>query len=291
MDATPAREPGPPGARPTGKLTLAEGRRYLLELVNRDRRAQGLPPVELDVGPAQASGQRHAEDMARHGFLGHWGTDGSSPEQRHTEAGGADMVLENASCLQDLKPRPLDPDPRIDASALEHAEHLFFDEVPPNDGHRKNILRPHHTRVGIGIALSRELPVPCVTQEFVDGYGTYAELPRRVKIGARIHVEGQLRAPAIMGGVGVARVDAPGPLPPAEANRRRNYPVPVPFQIYWPKGFVTPLPVLVEGNHFRVDVLLSEGGKPGLYEVSVFAKLPGNPTHAMVSLRTIEVVP
>lgn len=265
----------------------------MLALINRDRATQGLAPVTLDEGPAQASGQRHAEDMAKNGFLGHWGTDGSTPEQRHTEAGGSDMVLENASCVDDLKKRTLEADPLVPEAAIAQAEHLFFDEVPPNDGHRKNILRPHHTRVGIGIALpvstETEIGVPCFTQEFVDGYGTYAAIPKTAKVGAVLHVEGTIQSPATFGGVGLARVVAPAPIPPSEANKRRSYPVPQPYQMYWPKGFVTPIPVEVSGNTFRVDVPLSDQGKPGLYEVSVFGKLPGMTSHGILGVRTILV--
>ncbi len=288
--STASRGPAPPG-----KLRLPEARRRMLALLNRDRATQGLAPLTLDEGAAQRSGQRHAEDMARSGFLGHWGTDGSNPEQRHTEAGGADMVLENASCVDDLKRRPLEADPLIDEAAIVHAEHLFFDEVPPNDGHRKNILKPHHTRVGIGIALPRSTPseigVPCFTQELVDGYGTYAPIPARARVGDTLRVEGTISAPATFGGVGLARVDAPRALAPEEANKRRSYPVPVPYQVYWPRGFVTPIPVEVSGARFRVDLPLTDAGRPGLYEVAIFGKLPGMTAHGMIGLRTIEVTP
>src|SRR3954466_14345965 len=84
---------------PKALLTIDEARRYMVALVNRDRRTECLPPVELDEGAPTRAGQAHAEDMATNGYLGHWGTDGSTPEQRHTEAGGSDMVLENASCF------------------------------------------------------------------------------------------------------------------------------------------------------------------------------------------------
>jgi hypothetical protein len=59
--------------------------------------------------------------------------------------------------------------------------------------------------------------------------------------------------------------------------------------MYWPKGFKTPIPVQVDGGRFHVDVPLSDG--PGLYEISVWAKLPGGPPNgfAMVSLRTLHV--
>ena len=292
--AAPAHS-APAGARPAppGKLRLEDARRRMLALLNRDRASQGLSPLTLDEGAAQRAGQRHAEDMARHGFLGHWGTDGSNPEQRHTAAGGVDMVLENASCVDDLKPRELEAEPLVDEAAIAHAEHLFFDEVPPNDGHRRNILGPHHTRVGIGIALpvttAAEIGVPCFTQELVDGYGTYAPLPTTARVGQTVRVEGTIAAPAVFGGVGVARVDAPRGQSPAEANKRRVYPVPTPFQVYWPRGFVSPIPVEVSGATFRVDVPLDDHGRPGLYEISVFGKLPGMSRHGMLGLRTIEV--
>lgn len=285
--------PSPRDTAPAGKLRLREARLRMLALLNRDRATQGLTPLVLDEGAAQRAAQRHSEDMAKNGFLGHFGSDGSVPEQRHSEAGGADMVLENASCMDDLKKRELDPDPLVDEADVAHAEHLFFDEVPPNDGHRKNILKPHHTRVGIGIAQPRstaqEIAVPCFTQELVDGYGTYTAIPARATVGTVVHVEGTISAPATFGGVGVARVDAPKPIAPSEANKRRSYLVPPPYQMYWPKGFVTPVPVEVVGNVFRIDVPLSDGGKPGLYEVSVFGKLPGMKSHGMLGVRTIEV--
>jgi uncharacterized protein YkwD len=278
---------------PKALLTIEEARRYMVALVNRDRRTQCLPPVELDDGAPTRAGQAHADDMATNGFLGHWGTDGSTPEQRHTEAGGADMVLENASCFVDEHKRVLDKHPVIRAEEVEKTEGMFWNEVPPNDGHRKNILKPQHRKVGIGIAqpvaTPTEIPVPCFSQEFVDPYGTYAAIPKRARVGATLHVEGTIAAPATVGGVGLARTDLPKPLAVAEANRRRSYPVPQPFVNYWPPGFVTPIPVQVSGQSFAIDVPLSDGARRGLYEVSVWARLPGAKDPLMVGLRTIVV--
>ena len=159
----------------------------MVELVNRDRASMGLSSVVLDEGAPTRAGQAHAEDMASHGYLGHWGTDGSVPEQRFTEAGGADMVLENASCFTDERERKLERAPRIEARNVEQAEDMFFHEEPPHDGHRRNILKPWHKRVGIGIAqpvpTPTEIPAPCFAQEFVDAYGAYAPVPRNVRVG------------------------------------------------------------------------------------------------------------
>jgi hypothetical protein len=265
----------------------------MVALVNRDRATQGLAPVELDDGAPSQAGQAHADDMAKLGYLGHWGSDGSVPEQRHTEAGGSDMVLENALCFTDEAKRTLDPKPLIDPEQIERAESLFFDEVPPNDGHRKNILKPGHTKVGIGVAqpvsTPTEIAVPCFTQEFTDGYGTYAPLPKRAKVGTVIHVEGTIIAGARPTGVGVARVVRPAPIAAAELNKRRSYPVPKPFQMYWGPGFVTPVPVKIDGPKLAIDVPLSDHAQPGLYEISVWAKLGKSEEHTMVSLRTIVV--
>jgi hypothetical protein len=231
--------------------------------------------------------------MAKLGYLGHWGSDGSVPEQRHTEAGGADMVLENALCFTDEQKRTLDATPTIDPAQIERAEALFFDEVPPNDGHRKNILKPMHTRVGIGVAqpveTEKEIAVPCFAQEFADGYGTYSALPKRAKVGAMVRVEGTLASVARPSGVGVARVVSPKPIAATELNKRRSYPVPKPFQMYWGPGFVTPIPVKIDGPKFSIDIPLDDKKQPGLYEVSIWAKLGSSEEHSMVSLRTIVV--
>jgi hypothetical protein len=202
-------------------------------------------------------------------------------------------VLANASCFTDEKARRLDPNARIDPKDIEQAEGMFFNEKPPNDGHRKNILTPWHTKVGIGlaqpVATRTEIPVPCVAQEFVDAYGTYAPVPRTMHVGDLLHVKGAIAAPATFAGVGLARVDAPKPVGVGEANRRRTYPVPTPYQAYWPAGYKTPIVVHVDGSgHFNVDIPLSDEQKPGMYELSVWARVPGATEFVMVSLRTIQ---
>jgi uncharacterized protein YkwD len=290
--------PSPPTSAavpPDGKkrLTIAEARRYMLALINRDRKTMNLEPVELDLGSPTAAGQAHAEDMAKNGYLGHWGTDGSVPEQRATEAGGADMVLENALCFTDLAQRELDPSPLIEAVAIEQAESMFFNEVPPNDGHRKNILKPFHKKVGIGAAqplsTATEIAVPCFSQEFADPYGSYASIPKHMRVGSTLHVEGSIVASATFAGVGLARVESPHAISPAELNTRRTYAIPQPYQMYWPPGFKTPIPVTVSGNKFSIDVPVSDRQKPGLYELSIWGKVPGAPDYVIVSLRSFHV--
>jgi uncharacterized protein YkwD len=274
-------------------LTLSEARRYMLQLVNRDRASQGLAALVLDEGGAQSAGQAHAEDMAHLGYLGHWGSDGSVPEERVTRAGGADVDFENAYCVTDEKTRALDPAARFAPAEIERAESMFFNETPPNDGHRKTILGKWRKRVGIGIAMPRpaqnEIIVPCISQEFVDTYGTYEPLPKAIKVGATLHIAGTLSSDVKIGAVGLSRSDMPTPLVPAELNKRRFYPLPVPYEMFWPHGYKTRIELKTSGQTFSVDVPVSDHGARGLYEVSVWAQHPGEKDFTYVSLRTIRV--
>ncbi len=272
---------------PKGLLSTEQARRYVLALVNRDRAAAGLAPVVLD-DVATRAGQRHADDMARAGYTAHWGTDGSVPEQRYSDAGGTDFVQENAGCLADGKPRTLESAPRFSAAQLERVEHAFMDEKPPRDGHRKNILKATHAALGIGVAKPVAVDLACLSQEFVDDFGDYAALPKVARAGATLHIEGDVKGSVAFGGVGIGRIDLEQPLTATYLNSTYTYAVPSPEDLYFPKGFVTKLPVELNGKHFRIDVPLGKGGRAGRYEVSVWGKFPGAGSQLdMVSLRVV----
>lgn len=274
--------------RPARLLSLSEAQRYVLALVNRDRASEGLEPLAWDPIAAKA-GQRHAEDMAKHGFTAHWGTDGSVPEQRHTEAGGSAMVQENAACFFDGKKRELEKNPRFDPAMLEKVQSAFFNEEPPNDGHRRAILTPWHNGLGIGLAQPVGVSTPCMAQELTSKYGSYAKLPPKARLGQKVKVSGKIEAPARIRGVGLARIDMPKAMSPEALHRTSSYPVPAPFATYFPQGFVTPIPLEVVGNRFSIEIPLDDRKKPGLYEVSVWGEVPETKDLVMLSLRTIEV--
>lgn len=275
--------------QPSGPLSLEEARQFVLDLVNRDRDEQGLAPVELDEVASEA-GQRHAEDMARVGFTAHWGSDGSVPEQRYTEAGGVYLVHENAACFFDGTLRELDPEPRFAPELLERIQHAFMSEVPPHDGHKKNILIPTHNRLGVGIAKPAGVNEPCLAQEFVDVYGEFDEIPKSAKLGARIEVSGSVSEPASFGAVGIARSDLPRPMSPQELNATSTYAMPTPYATFFPEGFVTPRPVKVEDGRFGIELEIEKKRGKGRYAISVWGRFPGKGNElSMVSLRTVLV--
>jgi uncharacterized protein YkwD len=279
-----------PVAPPSGKMKRQEAEKYVLALINRDRAAHGLSPVRWDE-TAAAAGRRHAADLAVHGVTAHFGTDGSVPEQRYTRTGGDDMVTENVGCFADGVKRELDPDPLYLAEALERFEQVFMNEVPPNDGHRRNILTPRHNAVGVGLAQAKGLDIACIAQEFLDDYGEYAPLPRRAKVGSSIQIQGKLRDQAKIAAVGISRVDRSRPKAVADLARIHGYMMPSPYVIFFPEGFKTKIILKTDRvqNKFFIESPLSDGNKPGLYGVSVWATFPGSQELVMVSLRTIDV--
>jgi hypothetical protein len=247
-----------------------------------------LPAVEWD-DVAVLAGTRHAEDMAHLGFTGHWGSDGSVPEQRYTLAGGDQMVQENAACFFDGTERELSDNPLIDPVELETIQAAFMAEVPPNDGHRKNILKPWHTHLGVGVAQPVGCKEVCLSQEFVDAHGDYDELPRTAQPGQSIEVAGEVRPPMEFGGVGIAQIPLPQPLTFEQLSQRSTYPVPPPDVLYFPKGYKTPKPVKVEDGRFSIDIRVGAGEKPGLCEISVWARPPGDEELMPISIRTIDI--
>ncbi len=286
MGCDPAPRTGHLGG--TGPLDRVQAARYVLGLVNHDRAEAGLPPVEWDDVAARA-GQRHADDMAQHGYTAHLGTDGSVPEQRYSEAGGVHLSQENAACFFDGVSRQLDGAPEFSTIELAKIEAAFMAEVPPNDGHRKNILSKWHTHFGVGLSVPMGVPQPCMSQEFVDEYGRYEPVPTHARVGDTVNVEGDVHAPVKFGGVGIARIDAARPLTVTYLNSTSVYATPSPYVLYFPAGFQTPKPVRVNGDHFAVEVPLSDRGRAGRYEVSLWGRFPGDAALVMTSLRVIDV--
>ena len=99
--------------------------------------------------PVSRAARAHSEDMLERGYLGHLAPSGESPHARARRAGvDAARLLENVSVAPDLA--------RAHAALLD------------SPGHRRNVLDPEVTHVGLGVArgLQSERPVLYLTQVF-----------------------------------------------------------------------------------------------------------------------------
>lgn len=130
----------------------------MLDLINRDRTdPSALQETKGHARPLQWDGRLaaiarlHSEEMAREGFFGHEGLDGSDPSNRVTRAGIQwRSTGENIAKSRDVA----------------EAEAIFMDEPKFRQNHRANILNPEYTHVGIGIARGPDGTL-YITQEFV----------------------------------------------------------------------------------------------------------------------------
>jgi len=119
---------------------------YALELINRDRVANGLDPVELAGNTAS---QTHAEENLAQSHSSHWGIDGSKPYMRYTAAGGVNYVAENVIGTG-IESGGGTLGVRDTEELLTQAEERFME----SPGHRANILNKWHKKVSIGVAFN-----------------------------------------------------------------------------------------------------------------------------------------
>jgi uncharacterized protein YkwD len=109
-------------------------RQEMLERVNTVRRGVGLKPLELDPRLTTAA-QAHANDMLARSYYNHNSPEGTTPRQRARAAGfAADVVAENIAAGQ---------------TSTEDALGAWLHSTD----HRRNLLDPRLTHIGIGMAL------------------------------------------------------------------------------------------------------------------------------------------
>ncbi|MCC7197487.1 S-layer homology domain-containing protein [Candidatus Peregrinibacteria bacterium] len=123
---------------------LASDRNSLLGLINSERKTYGLSIVEIDASLNNLA-QLHSEDMAKNNYFSHISLDGKSPNDRRIELSIPTAVGEN----------------------LAQAPNIYYGHygLMRSGIHRRNLLDPKWTRVGLGIAKDENGQL-LITQEF-----------------------------------------------------------------------------------------------------------------------------
>jgi uncharacterized protein YkwD len=116
--------------------------RFALELVNRDRAAEGLMPMEIDPLLSQAA-QSHADDMLRRNYFSHYSPEGQSPSNRLALAGRHGFPAENIVMGENHRSRG------INIQLLEN----FQDRWMHSSDHRRNLLNRNYEKFGYGLAI------------------------------------------------------------------------------------------------------------------------------------------
>ncbi|VVB71147.1 Cysteine-rich secretory protein family protein [uncultured archaeon] len=156
---------------PSSNVSLSDLKSYVLQLINKDRSDNGLPPVVLDDNVAA---QDHAEEMLSLGVLSHWSSNGDKPYMRYTKAGGLGSVDENVAfqaVYSSDSSVMLDP-----KQALSNEEfQMMYNDSGSNWGHRDNILTKQHNKFSIGIGFDSTSLY--LVEDFEDVYINWSQTP------------------------------------------------------------------------------------------------------------------
>lgn len=128
--------PAPACPDPTEPSPVDPSLQAALDLVNSYRQQAGVPPVTLEPRLTQAA-QAHSDDMAARGYFSHTTPEGVSPGTRITRAGyqwrtyGENIAMGYASWQAAIR------------------------GWMGSAGHRRNMLNPQFTHMGLGVASRR----------------------------------------------------------------------------------------------------------------------------------------
>lgn len=117
-----------------------------LQLLNADRKANGLPNLALN-GTLTALARDYAQDMIDRNFFSHYNPEGQSPFDRMKQYGVSYVYAGENLAVN---------------STVEGAEKAFMS----SSGHRDNILNPNYTQVGLGVRYNSKGSA-YVVQEFI----------------------------------------------------------------------------------------------------------------------------
>lgn len=122
--------------------SLPDMRNFALELVNRDRTINNLPPLREDTLLSQAA-QGHADDMLMRKYFDHISPEGKNPRDRYLAVGGSRRIGVGENILKG----------HTQGFGLTYGEAEKFQRGwMYSNGHRANLLTAKYTKFGYGIA-------------------------------------------------------------------------------------------------------------------------------------------
>ena len=208
---------------PFNKVTeeeIVEVERMVVDLINEDRRANELKPVKWDQRAADAA-RMHVQEEADHSYISHWNMDGIKPQQRYSLAGGLDAVQENQSVTlwQNNSFKGISKEDLY--NVVKEHQSSMLNEKPPENGHRKNILDPHHTGVGVAIAVGKY--GVAMAQEFTNHYIEMNPVPLTTNPSSKVTLKGKISKGYELTGIYAIWEGLPKPLTKEELMNTHSY--------------------------------------------------------------------
>jgi uncharacterized protein YkwD len=268
------------GAAEETRMTL---RAEMLRMINHDRARFGLAPLELDPD-ASVVADAYCKAQIRNHTSGHFTVDGQAPYMRYSFAGGNDGLSENAAAWSanfGFSDRAL-------LDMMRRSQEAMMSEVAPHDGHRRSILDPHATHVGIGVAWDGgEFRI---AQEFIRRYIDWRRpLPRKSTTSERALFSGQPRKGYDVEAITVHHEPFPQSLSVTAANHIATYSLPNTRREYLPRddysdGRRGDFQIADDGG-FAFAVPFPDG--PGIYTVVVWVRARGG--HETIAASNVSV--
>ena len=171
----PARAQDPDLGNPD---TYSFSQQFALMLINQERRREGLAEVKLDPVASQAA-KDHADDMLAGSFFSHWNRAGDKPTRRYNRLGGYHNLSENIYMLHSS------------GKSIEAHLELMIKTLMDSPGHRRAILDPSFTHVGLGFSLSDDGEDFYGVQEFINRIGGEYSCPLEAMVGQRVRFQGR----------------------------------------------------------------------------------------------------
>jgi len=274
-DAWPDGQPG----EPVAAAVFAQ--------INEDRAREGLPGVAWDPKAAELA-TSYTREQIREGTIGHFLLDGVPPYARLSRAGDLGIGAENAVAYISMGDRIED----APLTLALRGEHEMLAERPPADGHRRAILDPAATHVGVGWTLSGA--DFRMAEEFTSRRYARLDVSPISRYASAIRVRGQALPGMDIAYVSVARQPSPSPITRTEANSRHSYAYPDPRYALLPAAS----PVAAAGLASRKCLVPSLHGRfsfdyqidePGLWTFVLYFRRKGEREPAPGGSFTIRV--
>lgn len=158
--------------------TLTFAQEYSLLVINRERAAAGAGAVRLDPLANQVAKQ-HAQDMLARGYFSHWDPEGLKPTRRFNLLGGYHALGENIYFAHGY------------SGTVEELVDVLMRVLMDSPGHRRTIIDPAYTHVGLGFAMDRAGGDFYVSQEFITRVGGDYHCPLFARVGERVEFSGR----------------------------------------------------------------------------------------------------
>lgn len=210
-------------------------RQAVLDAIAEVRLGQQLPPLHPDP-LLERLGDAFCSKLLLENRQGHFTSEGIPPYLRYLLAGGRGFHRENVGTYETTGIIGVDELPEL-ALKLTRA---MLQEQPPEDGHRRTLLHPLATHIGVGLAYSAHRLV--MSHEVVTQVGKVEQTETLCRPLSPLRLAGELPKPWTLAAVEVLWEPLPGSSPPTG-----SYSYPPRKAWYTPREFLPQTLVSVPG--------------------------------------------